>query len=151
MSLFPAHIERDIALKSRKRRGIPREYEIDFETGQLTGRIVEGKEAIRVWIWLAMKIPRYRYYVYTWDYGNEYEDLIGQSYTEEYTETEARRMTEDCLLIHEEIQKISDFKTAMTGSALTAAFTAETIYGGLEVRGQDIAKATARGRNNDIP
>ena len=60
-------------------------------------------------------------------------------------------MTEDCLLIHEEIQKISDFKTAMTGSALTAAFTAETIYGGLEVRGQDIAKATARGRNHDIP
>lgn len=151
MSLFPAYIERDMALESRKKRGIPREYGIDFETGQLTGRIVEGKEAIRVWIWLAMRIPRYRYYVYTWDYGSEYEDLIGQGYTEEYTETEARRMTEECLLIHEEIQKISDFETAMTGSALKATFTVDTIYGDIKVKGQKIAKSTTQEGEHDIP
>ena len=30
---------------------IPKEYGINFKTGQLTGKIVEGKEAIKVWIW----------------------------------------------------------------------------------------------------
>ena len=49
---------------------IPREYGINFETGQLSGKIVEGYDAILVWAWLALHTPRYRYYIYSEDYGN---------------------------------------------------------------------------------
>ena len=62
---------------------IPREYGINFETGQLSGKIVEGYDAILVWTWLALHTPRYRYYIYSEDYGQEYEDLIGKSYSSE--------------------------------------------------------------------
>lgn len=129
MGLFPSYIEQNAVIKEEKIKPIPKEYEIDFATGQLTGRTVEGKEAIKVWIWLALHTKRYRHYIYTWDYGCELEDLIGQSYTAEYTDAEARRMTEDCILVNRNIQRISDFSVEMADGIPTVNFTADTIYG----------------------
>ena len=101
---------------------------------------MEGKEAIKVWIWFALQTPRYRYYIYTWDYGSEFEDLIGQGYTEEYIEAEAQRMTEDCLLVNENIQSISEFAVSMKNDTLTVSFVANTIYGDIEFNNQAIAR-----------
>ena len=132
MGLFPAYIESNQTLAESKTTIVPKEYEVDYNTGQLTGRIVEGLEAIKVWIWLVLQTPRYRYYIYTWDYGNEFEDLIGQGYTEEHMTTEAKRMTEECLLINENIRSISDFTIEMQNDQLTVSFTANTIYGSIQ-------------------
>lgn len=89
-------------------------------------------------------------YVYTtditeavWDYGNEFEDLIGQGYTEEYIEAETQRMTEDCLSVNENIQGISDFSVSMENDVLTVSFVVNTIYGDIEFKDQQIAKPTA--------
>jgi phage baseplate assembly protein W len=122
--------EENIAEESVK---IPREYEIDFETGQFTGKIVEGLEAIKVWIYLALNTARYRYLIYSWDYGSEIEDLIGQSFTEEYIEVEAKRIVEECLLINENIISISDFSTVIIDDKLTISFTANTILGEVNI------------------
>lgn len=141
MNLLPAYIEDEEEIEELEEDAKPpKEYGIDFKTGQLTGEIVEGKEAIRVWIWLVLQMPRYRYYIYTWDYGNEFEDLIGQAYTEEYIEAEAQRMTEDCLLVNENIQSITEFSVSMENDTLSVSFTANTIYGDIEFINQAIAK-----------
>lgn len=140
MGLFPAYIENDQTIEKSKTRTTPKEYEIDYKTGQLTGRTVEGLEAIKVWIWLVLQTPRYRYYIYTWDYGNEFEDLIGQGYSEEYIEAEAQRMTEDCLLINENIQSITGFSVNMENEQLTISFTANTIYGTIRFNDEKIAQ-----------
>ena len=133
MGLLPAYIEDDEELAElAEERKTPKEYGIDFKTGQLTGGMVEGIEAIKVWIWLAIRTPRYRHYIYTWDYGSEFEELIGQGYTEEYIEAEAQRMTEDCLLVNEDIQGITDFSINMEGGSLPISFAANTIYGDIE-------------------
>ncbi len=140
MSLFPAYIENsNVAASAEKQQTAPREYEIDFETGQLTGGTVEGKEAVKVWIWLALQTPRYRYYIYTWDYGSDFEELIGRGYTEEYIATETQRMTEDCLLVNEHVQGIKEFSVNMEGSTLTISFVADTIYGEIEFKNQAVA------------
>lgn len=142
--LLPAYIEDEEELEElEEETKPPKEYGIDFKTGQLTGEIVEGKEAIKVWIWLVLQTPRYRYYVYSWDYGNEFEDLIGQGYSEEYTEAEAQRMTEDCLLVNENIQSITEFSASMVSDTLTISFTANTIYGDIEFNNQAIARPVA--------
>lgn len=65
-----------------------REYEIDFEKGTLTGRIVTGVDALCVWAYLALKAKRYRWIIYSWGYGDEVYDLIGYSYSEEYLNSE---------------------------------------------------------------
>lgn len=142
--LLPAYIEDEEEIEELEEEiKPPKEYGIDFKTGQLTGEIVEGKEAIKVWIWLTLQTPRYRYYAYTWDYGNEFEDLIGRGYTEEYIEAEAQRMTEDCLLVNEDIQSISEFSVSMEKDVLTVSFIANTIYGDIEFNKQAIARPAA--------
>lgn len=140
MGLFPAYIENDTTIQTEQEK-IPKEYEIDFKTGQLTGMTVEGLEAIKIWIWITLQTPRYRHYIYSWDYGNEFEDLIGQGYTPEYIEAEAKRMTEDCLLINKNIQSISGFSVGMEGNELTVSFTANTLYGKIEFISEKVAKA----------
>lgn len=138
MSLFPTYIKNSVAKNIEEKAVVPREYEIDFVSGQLTGKIVEGKEAIKIWIWIVLQTPRYRYYIYSWDYGSEFEELIGQGYTKEYIDTEVQRMTEECLLINENIQSINNFSSDMEGSQLTISFTANTIYGEIEFIGETI-------------
>lgn len=67
MSLLPsfalAGVNTDTIIEANK-VDIPVDYEIDFNTGRLTGGIVEGVEAIKVWIWLALQIERYRFPIF---------------------------------------------------------------------------------------
>ena len=44
-------------------------------------KIVEGNNAIKVWVNKAILVPRYNYSIYSWNYGSELMDLIGKAYT----------------------------------------------------------------------
>lgn len=112
---------------------IPHEYGIDFNTGQLSGKIVEGYEALLVWTWLALQTSRYKYYIYSDDYGQEYETLIGSAYSSELTESELERMTEECLLINPYITGIENFTCKKTEEKVTVSFSLITIFGDGEV------------------
>lgn len=112
---------------------IPKEYGIDFETGQLTGKKVEGLEAVKVWAWLALHTPRYRYYVYSWDYGQEYEDMIGKGYTDAYLKMELQRMTEECLTVNPFITGIENFEMSKDGDHVKLSFLLVTTLGDTEV------------------
>ena len=112
---------------------IPREYGINFETGQLTGKIVEGIEAVKVWAWIALQVPRYRYYVYSWNYGQEYDELVGKGYSAEYMKTELKRMTEECLLQNDYITGIENFEYEKKGDEVSLSFKILTTLGDTEV------------------
>ena len=112
---------------------IPREYGINFETGQLTGKIVEGVEAVKVWAWIALQVPRYRYYIYSWNYGQEYEDLIGKGYSKDYINMELKMMTEECLLQNDYITGIENFKCEKTDDKVSLYFKILTTLGDTEV------------------
>lgn len=112
---------------------IPKEYGIDFETGQLTGKVVEGLEAVKVWAWLALQTARERYYIYTTDYGQEYEDMIGKGYTKDYLKAELKRMTEECLTVNPYIAGIENFEMSKDGDHVTLSFLMITNLGDTEV------------------
>lgn len=112
---------------------IPREYGIDFETGQLSGKIVEGYDALLVWAWLALQTPRYRYYIYSENYGQEYEDLIGKSYSTELTDSELESMTEECLTENPYITGIENFSCVKIEEKVTVTFSLITELGDGEV------------------
>lgn len=112
---------------------IPKEYGINFETGQLSGKIVEGYDAILVWAWLALHTSRYRYYIYSEDYGQEYEDLIGKSYSPELTQSELERMTEECLMENPYITGIENFSCIKEEEKVTISFSLITTLGDGEV------------------
>ena len=114
---------------------IPREYGIDFQTGKLTGRIVEGLEAIKVWVWNCLHSERYRFAIYSWQYGVEYEQYIGETITDEYLQSDCQTETEEALLESPYITGISDFEAALenNGATLHITFTVNTTLGDMEV------------------
>lgn len=128
---FPFETDDEISVEENI--AVPKEYEIDYATGELTGNIVEGADAIKVWIYNTLATSRYRHNIYTWDYGNELEDLIGGSYTQEYLEIEVKRVIMDSLLINENITSISDITVATENDKLNISFTANTLFGEVEV------------------
>lgn len=130
MGLFPAYVEDDENLEELNEEiETPREFGLDFETGQLTGVIVEGIEAIKVWCYIALQVARYRYFICSWEYGNELEDLYGKGYSAEHLESEISRMIEECLLVSEYIESVSVTDARYIGGRFTANISVTTIYG----------------------
>ena len=66
------------------------------------------------------------------------EELIGQPYTEDLKRAEAKRYIEDCLLINPYIKSINNMELAFKNDKLTISFTAETIYGSVNIGGYEI-------------
>ena len=136
MSIFPSFLDREL-LKEAKTTALvvaaPREYGVNFETGQMTGTIVEGLEAIKVWIWNCLHKERYRYALYSWAYGAEFEQYIGETLSDEYLQTDCEAETTEALLVNPYITALEDFAVSMSGSKLTISFKVRTTFGEMEV------------------
>lgn len=130
MSLLPAYIEDgEILEELGENQKIPKEFGMDFATGQLTGKIVEGAEAVKVWCYLALQVARYHFFICTWDYGNEIEDLYGKGFSAEHIESEATRMIEECLLENDYIETVSVSEAVYKHGRFHARITIDTIDG----------------------
>lgn len=135
MSLFPFATDTELNLAPPDTTASDiREYEIDFSTNQLTGRIVEGVDALAIWAYLALKAKRYRWAIYSWYYGEEYTNLIGYSYSEEYLKSEVQRYVEECLLENEHITGVEDLEVSQKKDVLYIKFTMVTDIGSREVK-----------------
>lgn len=133
--MFPFDIEEDDVeiIEEDETDKEPSDYEIDFTTGELTGRIITGLDAIKQWIRLALGTDRYFYNQFSWDYGSELNELIGQSYSEEYIESEVTRMVTDALSTNKDIDGISSLHVVMENDSLQISFIVNTPYGSGEV------------------
>lgn len=129
--MFPFDVEEDEVQETEEKE--LKDYEIDFEKGYLTGWMVTGLDAIIQSIKLALKIDRYFYSQYSWEYGSELNTLIGKNYSQEYVQSEVQRMLEDLVLGFDEVLSISDIQCTMNKDKLTISFELDTIYGGGEI------------------
>jgi hypothetical protein len=131
--MFPFDIddaELDVEVEEDKE---PSDYEIDFETGKLTGRIITGLPAIKQWVMIVLGTDKYYYTQYSWDHGCELRDLIGKGFKQDYIESEAKRIITNALSMSKDIKGISNLEVSYEGDTLTVAFTIDTIYGEEEV------------------
>lgn len=134
MSLFPFATDQELALVTPEVTASSiREYGIDFDTGRLTGKIVTGVDALCVWAYLALKAKRYRWVIYSWQYGEEYTNLIGYSFDEDYLYSEVKRYIEECLFINEHITAIEDLEVNQVNEKLHIRFKMVTDVGSKEV------------------
>lgn len=131
--MFPFDIEdEELGIEEEKEQPLT-DYEIDFETGKLTGRIISGLDVIKQRVRIILGTNRYYYPQYSWDHGCELEALIGKNYDLDYIKTEAKRMVSEALMDEDYIDSITDFDAAVDGVRLTVSFTMNTIYGSTEV------------------
>ena len=134
MSLFPFATDEEIALATPEITASSiREYGFDFKKNRKKGKIVEGVDAICVWAYLALRAKRYRWVIYSWQYGEEYTNLIGNSYSEEYLKSEVRRYMEECLFENEHIKAIEDLSVVQENEHLQIDFKLVTDVGSKEV------------------
>ena len=111
----------------------PIEYGIDFKTGQLTGGKVKGLEALKIWAWNALQIERFSFEQFTWNCGSELSSLIGKAQPKSMTESDARRMVEDCVTQNKYITGIDRFKCEVNGESLKIAFRLLTTFGEVDM------------------
>ena len=96
-------------------------------------KLIEGNEAIKVWVYKALLTPRYNYSIYSWNYGSELMDLIGKAYTPSLTKEEAKRYIKEALLINPYILEVTVIDTSFSNGILSADIKIVTIYGESEV------------------
>lgn len=94
--------------------------------------VVEGLEAIKVWIYHTLKTQRYRFLAFGWNYGNELENLIGSTFSESAKKEEVKRYLEEALL-NNYITSIESVEVISTSDVVNASFKAITIYGAVEI------------------
>ena len=138
MSLFP-FISNTDEIKVDNSFPLYKEVAWDFEkdTPILENgdfKIVEGNNAIKVWVYKALLTPRYNHSIYSWDYGSELMDLVGKAYTQSLTKEEAKRYIKEALLINPYILEVNVVDTSFSNGILSADIKLLTIYGESEVK-----------------
>lgn len=140
MSIFP--MIDPVPDKASAARALPlcREVGWDFQRGvpRFRGGVpveAAGKEAVKVWIWKAIRTPRFRYEIYSWAYGSEFETLLGQAYSDAVKTAEAPRYLRECLLVNPYITDVKDISVTFEAAKLTVEGTAVTIYGEVKFHG----------------
>ena len=139
MSLFPFISNNIDKVKVNNSFPLYKEVAWDFEkdipileNGDF--KIVEGNNAIKVWVYKALLTPRYNYSIYSWDYGSELMDLVGKAYTTSLTKEEAKRYIKEALLINPYILEVTVVDTSFNNGLLSADIKLLTIYGESEVK-----------------
>lgn len=111
-----------------------KEYAWDFDKKDFLLKdgkfqIVSGTEALKIWIWKALKTERYRYLAYSFDYGSEIDTLTGKAYTKAIMKSEIERYLKEALLISPYIKAVKDISIDMSGSSITIEFNVNSVYG----------------------
>lgn len=114
--------------------------EIAWDFNNNTPLIVDGEfkkvqknDALKVWIYKALKTERYKYTIYSWNYGNELERLIGTNNYPEMIKSQMIRYISEAILTNPYINSISNITVSPDSDKINANFEVKTIYGNMEV------------------
>ena len=138
MSILPT--DAITAITSSSETDLPafKEYAWDFDNDDLVvedGELVvlEENEALRVWIYKALKTPKFRYVAYSFYYGNEFDTLIRQNYDKDLISIELKSLIEKCLLVNEYITSIDSVDLEFDDGKVTGTINLTTVYSSMEV------------------
>lgn len=105
-------------------------YALDIEHGCIRG-MVDELESLRQAIYLILSTERYAYLIYSWNYGVELVELIGQP--KEYALPEIKRCITEALLQDDRITAVDGFEFETGKKTVHVTFIVHSIFGDLEV------------------
>lgn len=103
---------------------------IDFEKGRISG-FVDEREAVKQAMMLILNTERYKFLIYSWNYGVELEELIGTH--PDIVEDEAERLISEALLQDDRITAVYDFEFSRNKDTLLVNFKVDSIYGDIGI------------------
>lgn len=106
-------------------------YKMDLENNIIVG-YTDNLEAMRQAVYKIIRTERYKYIIYSWDYGIELEDLFGMPVS--YCMPEIERRIVEALLQDTRILEVTnfEFETPKRG-IIYVKFEVYTIFGKFEV------------------
>lgn len=106
-----------------------RQHRMDLDKGRILGTC-DGLEAVRQSIYKILNTERYRYIIYSWNYGIELTDLYGKPTA--YACPEIARRVKEALVPDDRITGVDAFAfdTSKRG-VISVSFTVHTVWGEL--------------------
>lgn len=109
----------------------------DFTTGEfkkIDGKVymAEDVEVLKNWIEKTLRTERYRFPIYSFNYGVTLEELCSRNLPFELLSSELRNQITDALILDPRIKQVTGFKFSKSGSSLdisfkVVAFNSETV------------------------
>lgn len=107
----------------------------DPVTNRLRGR-GDGWEAVRQAVEVIVNVERFKWQIYTPNFGTDYDGLLGNE--PGYVASELRRRLEDAFLPDNRILTVKDYEWGFDDVSLSVSFTVTTVFGdvssGMEVK-----------------
>lgn len=88
---------------------------------------IDGIESLKQFIYKVLSTEKYEYPIYSFNYGVEFESLLGKDY--DYVKIELKRRIEECLLEDERINSVVNFEFDKNEDSLNVKFDVNSIYG----------------------
>lgn len=104
-------------------------FRIDFDEKKVGG-IIDGEEALKQAIYVALMTERYKYAVFSHYYGTDYRDAFSEGYVEAMGKV--RYAVEDSLKYDDRILSVGDFAFEKRGKAMCVSFKVRSVYGELD-------------------
>lgn len=104
-------------------------YALEAERERVMGTC-DDLEAIKQSVYLILNTERYRHPIYSWNYGIELADLIGQPIPYVYSLIKSR--IADALMQDDRILSVGDFNFARKGGAVSVVFKVTTALGEIQ-------------------
>ena len=92
---------------------------------------VDGLDAIAQAAYKILNTERYRFVIYSWDYGVELQDLFGKPLP--YVYSELPRRIREALIQDDRIHEVDGFELSHNRGDVLARFTIHTDFGDLEL------------------
>lgn len=117
---------------------IGKSFLFDFKTGDFVMKdgklvILEGIEALKMWIVKVIRTEKFRFRIYEntgfeddEQYGVMLEDLIGSNFDREFIEAEIEREVTEALLLHEYIISVDEWQFERNSKKMAVSFAVTT-------------------------
>lgn len=104
-------------------------FKLNIPSDTIAG-FTDELEAMKQAIYLLLNIQRYGYFIYSWDYGIELQDLFGQPLS--FVIPELKRRITEALLQDTRIKSVDDFSFEVNKGKVHATFTVSTLFGDVQ-------------------
>lgn len=102
-------------------------YELDIEYKVIKSKTDNTFQSIQQAIYLMLSVERYKYAIFSWNYGIEIQDLFGKDL--DYVIAKLPIRISDALTQDDRIKEVKDFKFTKGKRSLLCEFTCVTVAG----------------------
>ncbi|EIS9421912.1 DUF2634 domain-containing protein [Clostridioides difficile] len=104
-------------------------FKLNMERNKVDG-ICDDVEALKQTIFLTLNTERYQHLIYSWNYGAELNDLIGEPIS--YVIPELERRIKEALIQDDRIENVDNFQFENIKGKVHCKFTVYSKYGNIK-------------------